>query len=124
MVVFFWTITRPDLMPSVAAFAIGLLEDVMQGAPLGFNALILLIACALARSQQRHIAGRPFALHWAAFVIIATLTELMRWTLMSAIATGFVSLGSVSLHLLTTVALYPALVWLLQRCQGAFLRQA
>jgi rod shape-determining protein MreD len=124
MVVFYWTITRPDLMPNVAALAIGLIEDVMQGAPLGFNALVLLLACGLARSQQRHIAGRPFALHWAAFVIVATLTELMRWALLSALAGTFVGLGPVSLHLLMTVALYPALVWLLVRCQSAFLRQA
>jgi rod shape-determining protein MreD len=124
MVIFYWTISRPDLMPNVAALAIGLIEDVIQGAPLGFNALVLLIACGLARSQQQHIAGRPFALHWAAFVIIATLTELMRWALLSAITGVFVGLGPVSLHLLMTVALYPGLAWLLVRCQGAFLRQA
>ena len=124
MVVFYWTITRPDLMPSAAAAAIGLIEDVMQGAPLGFNALVLLIACSLARSQQPHIAGRPFALHWAAFVIMATLTELMRWALLSVITGVFVALGPVSLHLLMTVAFYPALAWLLARCQNAFLRQA
>jgi len=124
MVVFFWTITRPDLMPNIAALAIGLVEDVMQGAPLGFNAMVMLIACGLARSQQPHIAGRPFALHWAAFVIIATLAELLRWALLSAIASGFVGLAPVSLHLLMTVAVYPVLAWVLTRCQSAFLRQA
>lgn len=124
MVVFFWAISRPDLMPNIAALAIGLIEDVMQGAPLGFNGMVLLIACGIARSQQPHIAGRPFALHWAAFVIVATLAELMRWALLSAIASNFVGLASVSLHLLVTVAVYPALAWILARCQGAFLRQA
>ena len=124
MVVFYWTIMRPDLMPNVAALAIGFIEDVLQGAPLGFNALVLLIACGLAKSQQRHIAGRPFALHWSAFVILATLTELMRWALLSAVDGVFVGLGPVSLHLLMTVALYPGFVWLLDRCQAAFLRQA
>lgn len=124
MVIFYWTIARPDLMPNVAAVALGLIEDVMHGAPLGFNALVLLLACGLARSQQMNIAGRPFALHWAAFVIIATLTELMRWMLLWAVTGVLVDLGPVSLHLLTTVALYPALAWLLFRCQSAFLRQA
>src|SRR5690606_33484819 len=108
MVIFYWTIARPDLTPNVAAVALGLIEDVMHGAPLGFTARVLLLACGLARRQQMTIAGRPFALHWAAFVIIATLTELMRWMLLWAVTGVLVDLGPVSLLLLTTVALYPA----------------
>ena len=43
--VFYWSIYRPDLFPSVAALALGLWQDILVGSPLGLNALVLLSGC-------------------------------------------------------------------------------
>src|SRR6185437_12052003 len=43
MAAYHWTIYRPDLLPPVALFAIGLAEDLLVGAPVGVSALLLLL---------------------------------------------------------------------------------
>src|SRR5437899_11074957 len=40
MAVYHWTIYRPDLLPPIGVFAIGLAQDLLGGAPVGIGALI------------------------------------------------------------------------------------
>ena len=40
--VYHWSLHRPDIFPSIAAFGLGLLTDALSGAPFGINALIFL----------------------------------------------------------------------------------
>ena len=44
MAVYHWTIYRPDLLPPIGLFAIGLAQDLLTGAPIGVGALMLLLA--------------------------------------------------------------------------------
>jgi len=55
------------LLPAVAAFALGLFQDLLTGAPLRSNALILVLTQWILRSQRRYLANRPFLLLWAGF---------------------------------------------------------
>src|SRR3984957_998094 len=43
MAAYHWTIYRPDLLPPIALFAVGLAEDLLAGSPMGVNALLLLL---------------------------------------------------------------------------------
>ena len=49
--VFYWTLYRPDLMPAVAVFAIGLLQDILFGLPIGFLSIILVSLVTRAPSK-------------------------------------------------------------------------
>jgi rod shape-determining protein MreD len=40
--VYHWAIYRPNLLPLTAVFALGLLQDILSGAPLGVYALVFL----------------------------------------------------------------------------------
>src|SRR5437588_5538321 len=53
MAAYHWTIYRPDLLPAIALFAIGLGEDLLAGAPIGFGALSLLLARAAVLRYRR-----------------------------------------------------------------------
>ena len=55
--VYFWCLVRPDLMTPAAAFAIGMLEDVMSGAPPGVWTLSFVLAYALVARQRESFAG-------------------------------------------------------------------
>ena len=59
MAVYYWTVYRGDLMPAGAIFVIGLLQDNLDGTPLGLSALVLLLGYALVRSQRRFLIARP-----------------------------------------------------------------
>ena len=57
MIVHFWTVARPGLMPALLAFVAGLLIDLLTGAPLGLWALGLLAVSAAARAMRDQVAG-------------------------------------------------------------------
>ena len=57
MPVYFWCLVRPDLMPPVLAFTIGMLEDLFSGGPPGVWTLSFVAAYALIDRQRDSFAG-------------------------------------------------------------------
>ena len=55
--IYFWCLVRPDLMTPAAAFAIGVLEDIMSGAPPGVWTLSFVLSYALVARQRDSFAG-------------------------------------------------------------------
>ena len=55
--VYFWCLVRPDLMTPAAAFAIGVLQDVMSGGPPGIWTLSFVVAYAVIQRQRDAFAG-------------------------------------------------------------------
>src|SRR4051812_19962774 len=67
MAVYHWTIYRPDLLPPIALFAVGLAVDLMTGGPIGVSPLLLLAARAGVLNYRRYFINRGFAFVWAGF---------------------------------------------------------
>jgi rod shape-determining protein MreD len=57
MPVYFWTLVRPDLMPPVAVFGIGVLEDLLSGGPPGIWAASFVVCYALIDRERDTFAG-------------------------------------------------------------------
>ena len=57
---YYWTIYRPALMPSIALFFLGVLQDLVTGGPLGLMALVLLLVHWLVDAQRRVFLGKSF----------------------------------------------------------------
>src|SRR6185437_2699464 len=55
--IYFWCLIRPDLMTPAAAFAIGVLQDVMSGGPPGIWTLSFVIDYAVIQRQRDAFAG-------------------------------------------------------------------
>lgn len=124
MGVYYWAIFRPDLLPPLAAFAIGLLYDVMAGGPLGVNALVMLLVQGVTASQRRFFLGKTFLVAWWAFAMVAGGAMAIAWLLVSGLYGQIVEPRAVFFEYLLTVALYPLLGWLLARTQVAVLKGA
>jgi len=83
MPVYFWSLVRPDLMPPWAAFALGLLQDLLSGMPPGVWAASFIAAYALIDRQRDSFAGLS---GWAAvlgFGIVAVVANLCAFLLVS-----------------------------------------
>lgn len=78
--VYYWALARPGLLPPSAAFVLGLLQDLLTGAPLGSGALILVLVQWILRSQQRFLGNRPFLLLWLGFAPVAFGAAIVEWT--------------------------------------------
>ncbi len=121
MAVYHWTVFRPALMPALAVFAIGLLQDILSGTPIGVHALVFLIVQGLVLSQRRFLVGKSFAVVWLGFSLVATGAALLSWVLVSAYSVALVDPQPVFFQYLMTLGTFPLLGWLLLRWQNAIL---
>jgi rod shape-determining protein MreD len=111
--VFFFASHRGDLVPSWAAFVLGLLFDVLSGGPLGLSALVMLMVREAGAVLAEPLRGRPFLFAWTAFGVVALAAQMLGVLLATALAGTLVALPSVIFQLVLTVIVYPALVLLL-----------
>lgn len=109
MGVFYWGLHRPDLLPASVVFAIGLLQDALEGEPFGVNAFVLIAVYWFVASQQRNVGERTFMVLWLVFALVALSAETLRWLLVSLLTTTAIAPWPVLFEFLTTVALYPVL---------------
>jgi rod shape-determining protein MreD len=120
--VYHWSIYRPDLLPASAVFVLGVLQDLLAGAPVGLHAVIFLAVFGLVASQRRFLVRKPFVLVWLGFALVGIGATLGTWLLLMAYHWTLVSPRPAAYQYLLTVGLYPALAWLFLRWQQAFLK--
>ena len=124
MAVYYWVLHRPDLLPAIAVFLVGILHDILTGGPLGVQALILLVAYWVTGSQRRLFLEKSFLVVWWGFMMIAAGAAIMQWVLMSLMfGTLIVPQPAVFAYFLT-VAIYPLFAWTFVRAQRTLLRAA
>jgi len=110
-VVYFWSIHRPSLFGMGSAFAVGLIQDMLTGVPLGLNTLVLLLTRAGVATQARLFLGKPFSVHWWGFCLIALIAAVTSWVL-AAVALGMiVPIGQVLASALFSALVFPPIFW-------------
>lgn len=121
--VYFWAIHRPELMPQVAVFLIGIAQDMVTGTPLGLNTFTLLVIYGAVSSQRVFFLGRPFIATWLGFLLVSAAYALIIWLLACLLRAALIDPGPVFLQFLMTLFLYPPMAWVLAMVQRTALRQ-
>ena len=119
MAVYHWTIYRPDLLPAIALFAIGLGEDLLAGGLVGIGALTLLVTRAVVLQTRRHFVGRSFPFVWAGFTLVAGGAMIGLWALHCLLELSFINPRNTVFRMVLTIAVFPAASFLLGRTQRA-----
>ena len=119
--IYYWTVHRPDLLRPWHAFLFGLFDDILSGAGLGVNALVLVLAHWVVVSQHRIFRGKSFALVWIAFALLAPVAVGLTALLSAAASRSAPEPAVVLVQILLTIAFYPPLAWLFGRAQRLFL---
>jgi rod shape-determining protein MreD len=122
MAIYHWTLYRPELLPAVALFFLGLLQDSLSGTPLGVNVLVFLTVYGVVLTQRRFFAGKSFFVTWLGFVLVAAGATLEGWLLVSAFHVTLIETTAVLYCYVLTAGTFPLLAWMLIRWQQAFLR--
>lgn len=123
MAVYHWAIFRPRLLPAYAVFLIGLLQDILTGAPVGVNALVFLLVYGAVLSQKQFFNGKSFFILWLGFSLIAAGAAMVNWLAISILHVTLAEPKTVFYQYLLTLAFFPAIAWVFMRWQHAFLRQ-
>lgn len=115
--VYFWTLYRPDLLPPLALFVLGLVFDLAAGLPLGMTAMLFLVVCRLVLAPHRSLLAGSFGVMWAGCMLVAAVVAVLRWLLAMAWWGHVFPFRPVLFEAALTVALYPLIAWLLGRLQ-------
>ncbi|MCZ6448291.1 MAG: rod shape-determining protein MreD [Alphaproteobacteria bacterium] len=111
--VFFWAIHHPGLLPPVAVFAIGLVQDILTGALVGSGAVVLLLVYGVIVSQRIFFRNKSFLVVWWGFMVVALGAGALNWLFASAFAGQLILPRAAAFQVLVTVAIYPLLTWIL-----------
>lgn len=122
MAVYYWTIHRPDLLRPGAVFFIGLLQDLLSGAPLGLHGLILVLVQWGVLTQRRFFLANTFSLMWVGFAMIVFGAAFTEWLVFCALNTMVMPFQALFAQALLTLALFPVFAWMFIRIHRAFLQ--
>ncbi|BBK34935.1 hypothetical protein STAQ_00130 [Allostella sp. ATCC 35155] len=121
--VYHWTVHRPLLLPPSVIFLVGFVQDLLTASPVGTGSLTLLAVYLGVLSQRRFLAGKPFAMVWLGFALVAAATFLAVWAGISALSGILVDPWEMAFRYAVTVACYPLFAAFLLVIQRAFMAQ-
>jgi len=123
MAAYHWTIYRPDLLPALALFIIGTVQDLLSGGLTGVTALLLLLARAIVSGNRQHFVNRPFPFVWAGFTLLTGGAMLFLWTLHSLLAAELLDFRGTVFRAVLTISVFPVASFLLGRTQRALMSE-
>ncbi len=113
IIIYYWSIYRPTLVPPILVFAAGLLFDLLSAAPLGLNAILLLAAHWIIADQRRFFMGQPFIVIWLAFGVLNTSIILIQWLVFGVVQTGLSPILMVASDAVLGFLAYPFVAFLI-----------
>lgn len=122
MAVYYWTIHRPDLLRPSAVFLVGVLQDLLSGAPLGMNALVLITVHWVVLNQRRFFLASTFSLMWFGFAMIVIGAAGLQWLVFTVLNATMVPFDAAFFQAFLTLGLFPMFAWLFIRVHRAFLQ--
>jgi rod shape-determining protein MreD len=108
--VYYWSITRPDILSPIGVFATGIVFDLVCGYPPGMTALILLVVQWAIRVQRKFLAGQAFRVIWAGMAVVAFSACLVQWLLFCIFSAAFYPLMPVIFSATVTTLVFPVFV--------------
>jgi rod shape-determining protein MreD len=124
MAAYHWSIYRPDLLPALGLFAVGLAQDLLTGAAVGTGALVLLLVRAAVLRYRRFFINRTFPLVWAGFTLLAAAAMLLLWLLHCLVQLNVFDFRSTIFRTVLTIAIFPVASFALGRTQRALIGAA
>ncbi|MEI7608221.1 MAG: rod shape-determining protein MreD [Rhodospirillaceae bacterium] len=123
MSVYYWSIHRPDLLPPSAAFALGLLQDLLAGTPPGITALVLVCCHLVIETQRAFFLANGFLMLWLGFTFIVFGAALLQGFIYSILAQTLVPMDIPLAQAAMTLAVFPVFASLFISVHRAFLKE-
>lgn len=113
MVLYYWAIYRPTLIPPFLVFICGICLDALSGWPIGISSFVLLLVRQTVIDQRVFLTGQPFTVVWLGFVIVSVGALFLQWTLFSILHLELMSYLSVVLMVVAGGLVFPAVALVL-----------
>ena len=118
IIVYVLTLQRRTVLPSLSAFAAGLLMDILTAGPLGYWAIIFLLTHTLAALYGRRDATPGFGMLWLVFAATAVVTSISGWVIASLYFVRVIDWQPMLIGGAVAVALFPLVAWPMRHSLG------
>jgi rod shape-determining protein MreD len=119
---FAWAAIRPSVLAPFGVLAMGLVCDLLWGAPMGLWASCLLLAYGLVLAGRSMIAGQGPAFLWAWYGAVSAVALLAAYLATMLDTQTMPNIGAVVWQLLVTILLYPFAHRLIEKFEDADVR--
>ena len=109
MVIYYWSIYRPTLIPPALIFVSGICFDLMSGFPVGVNSLIFLIARQVIIDQRLFLTGQPFLVVWLGFIFLSLSAGFAQWLLYGLVHFEWPVLEPVLFSIVAGILFFPVI---------------
>ncbi|MBL4907586.1 MAG: rod shape-determining protein MreD [Sneathiella sp.] len=120
--VFYWSLHRPYLMSAPLVFLLGMISDILTGAPMGLSSLMLLLIHGIAVSQRLVFVGKAFILSWWGYILIASGISVISWIIACIYSFAILPVSPIMMQLMLTILIFPLFAWCFGLVQNNFLR--
>jgi rod shape-determining protein MreD len=110
MMVFCWRVIPGGALPPVGAAGLGLLADLMSGGPLGYWALMCLIAATVGSRQGSLGEGRGIGVHWLIWIVFVSVLGGVGWLLASLYYFRWIDWWPIAVGVLASMVLFPVVM--------------
>lgn len=115
LMVYFWAIYRPQLMPLWFIFFIGIFQDAFYGTfidtdgiiHLGTTSLVLILIRTLVLAQQKVFIKETFVMVWCGFVILSLGAVLLEWVMFMGLSGSLYLPNEIIIQWSVTIMCYP-----------------
>jgi rod shape-determining protein MreD len=116
MMVFCWRVIPGDVLPPAVAMLLGLLTDIMSGGPLGFWALMTLIAASVGGPARSLASEGELSVLWLVWSALAIALSCFGWLLASLYFLRWIDWWPIAFGAATSIVLFPlvlhGLLWI------------
>ena len=119
LMVFCWRAIPGTALHPAGAAGLGLLADLLSGGPLGYWALMGLVAATVGRKPGSLRESRDVGTHWLIWALLATGLGVFGWLLASLYYLRWIDWWPIAFGAVTSVVLFPLVLYgLLWVCYG------
>lgn len=109
MVIYYWSIYRPTLLPVWAAFLAGTIIDLLSFYPLGIHAILFVLVRWVLTDQRLFLASQSFFMVWVIFCAVAFVSNLYLWASLSLFHFSLKPILSTLVSFTSTALLFPVI---------------
>lgn len=107
MIIYYWTIYRPTLLPPVLVFVIGCTHDLLSGLPLGLSALIFLLVRHAIAGQRIFLTSQPFMVFWLGYILVSITALLCQWLIFGLLQFHWTPLAPALIMIAIGILVFP-----------------
>ena len=112
ILIYFWTLKRPEVMANGHIFLAGLINDVVMGFPLGISSLSYLIIIFVGAYVRNKSVNTTIASDWFTFLIAMIFSNLLFFSLLNNFSDLSFSFSKIGYNMFFTLFTFP-IFWLL-----------